>query len=70
MSFVSPKPEARGNHALVLMLQFLGAEEVWWRCFVHLYGECSGLDFVWCPSAQPHLTCTVTLPVPGQKVPK
>lgn len=38
--------------------------------FVPLYGGCSGLDFVWCPSEQPHLTCAVTFAVVGQRVPK
>lgn len=71
MNFVSPKPAARGYHALVPMLQFLGAEKVGWReVFVPLHGKCSGLDFVRCPSAQAHLSCIVTLPVAGQRVPK
>lgn len=38
--------------------------------FVLLYGERSGLGFAWCPSAQPHLVCAVTLAVAGHRVPK
>lgn len=70
MNFVSPKPEARGYHALGADVAISRSRRSVMEVFVPLHRKCSGLDFVWCPAAQPHLTCVVTLPVAGQRVPK